>query len=120
MSVDVQCNIFYGMGMECMEKKEFEEAVKHFRKSLDLKKRSITAARIYECLLHLNRYDESKEYIEMAFMLNTTSDIVAVQYASRLVQDKHLKKATAILRTVLERNPSYLPAKKLFETLPRE
>jgi tetratricopeptide (TPR) repeat protein len=108
------------MGMEQMEQQNFEEALKFFRKSLELKKRSIAAARVYECLLHLNRYDESREYIEMAFMLNTTSDIVAVQYASRLVQDNEKKKATAILRTVLERNPSYVPAKKLFETLPRE
>ncbi len=117
LSVEIESHILYGMGMECMEHEKYEEALKHFEKSLNLKQRSLTAARIYECLLHLKRGTEARRYIEMAFMLNSQSDSIAVQYAAVLLQEKKVKKAESILRTVLDRTPSFAPAKKLLATI---
>jgi lipopolysaccharide biosynthesis regulator YciM len=106
------------MGMESMEQADFATAVKHFEKSLEFMKRSITAARLYECLARLNRHQEARQYIEMAFMLNTSSDVIATQYANVLIQSNETKKARIMLQNVLQRNASFQPARKLLDSLP--
>ncbi len=118
MSGNLKINIFYGMGMDCMERGEYAEAVKHFEKSMELQRRSITAARLYECYVKLNRPKDARANIEMAFMLNTKSDPISTQYAAILMQEKNFKKATALLSNVLQRNPKYTPAQKLYDQLP--
>ena len=118
MSVELKINSLYGMGMECMERGEYADAIKHFENSMELRRRSITAARMYECYIKLNRPKEARDSIQMAFMLNQKSDTVATQYAAILLQEKNYKKATALLSNVLQRNPSYTPAQKLYDQLP--
>ncbi len=118
MSANLKINIFYGMGMDCMERGEYAEAVKHFENSMELQRRSITAARLYECYVKLNRPKEARDSIEMAFMLNTKSDPISTQYAAILMQEKNFKKATVLLSNVLQRNPKYTPAQKLYDQLP--
>jgi predicted Zn-dependent protease len=118
LSIEQKSQIYYGMGMESMEQADFVTAIKHFEKSLELMKRSITAARLYECLARLNRHQEARKYIEMAFMLNTSSDVIATQYANVLIQSNETKKARIMLQNVLQRNASFQPARKLLDSLP--
>ncbi len=109
--------IYYGVGMERLEHQDYPNALKYFEMSLEIKKRSITAARVYECLIRMNRVSEARKYIELAFMMNTSSDKIATQYAAVLMDSKEIKKATKILENVLLRNPSYAPAQKLMDSL---
>ena len=117
MNPDIQSNIFYGVGMECLERDDYKKALENFEKSFELMRRALTAQRIYECMMKLNRTADARQYIEVAFMLNSSSDKIAVLYANHLIIDKDTKKAVIILKNALLKNPSNELARRLLDSL---
>lgn len=110
----------YGMGLESFQHKEFEKALEYFKQSLKLNEHSRTYARIYECLINLGKFKEARPYIETAYNMNKNHDKVAMQYVTELVKEEKISEAVAILESILERNSTYNPAKKLLDKIKNE
>lgn len=107
----------YDIGMECVENGEFEKALAYFQQSLILDKHSRTYARIYECLIELGNKREARPYIEIAYNMNKNHDKVAIQYATELIDEGKSSEASIILESILARNTTYLPAKRLLDKI---
>jgi tetratricopeptide (TPR) repeat protein len=108
---------YYGLGLECFESGDVEKALEHFRKSLEIKPHFKTYERMYQCYKKMNKTYEAKECIEKAFYMNDKNDKVAIEYIRLLIQEGNIILSKKLLNGVLERNPSYDPAKKLLQTI---
>ncbi|SDN14895.1 hypothetical protein SAMN05518871_103434 [Psychrobacillus sp. OK028] len=67
MDNNEQSYLLYQEGLLQFEKMEYEKALNCFLKSNELSEHSRTYARIYECLMKLNRDSEAKTYIQTAY-----------------------------------------------------
>jgi tetratricopeptide (TPR) repeat protein len=109
---------YYGLGVEFFEKGEYNKAIEYFFKSLEMGDHFKTYERLYNCYVKIGEHSKARECIEKAFELNRNNDKVAIEYISKLVnegeEDELPKK---LLDEVLERNPTYGPARKLKEQI---
>lgn len=107
----------YLKGSGAFRRGDLYMALSFFLMSKDVEPHYKTFERIYEVLKELDREQEGFIYLEEAYKLQPTSDKTAILYSNMLVtQGKH-SIARKILITVLERNSTYGPAKRLLESL---
>jgi len=108
---------YYGMGVDLFEKGSFEEAITLFEKSYAQSPHFKTCERLALCYKRLNKTEEYKKYIRLAYEINPKSDKTAVEYAAVLQNSGQPDKAREILSCVLERNPTYGPATGLLKEM---
>lgn len=111
---------FYYDGRETYEQGDYEQALMLFQNSLRLYEHSRTHARIYECLIALDKRKEALPYIQKAYQQNENHDRVALQYAGELVNALKMEEANIILKKVLQRNKTYQPALRMLEKCNKE
>ena len=85
------------------------------RISLALDEHFKTCERIAELLEGLGRVAEAESHIHRAFQLNSENSKVATRYAEVLLALGDFSEATRVLRNVLDKNPTYGPARRLCE-----
>jgi tetratricopeptide (TPR) repeat protein len=107
----------YLLGMASFEKKDYQEALGHFHRSLELDSHFKTCQRIAEVLYALGQAAEAETYIEKAFHLNPNNSQAATHYTELLVKRGFNEDAKEILDDILSRNPTYGPAKRLRKSL---
>jgi tetratricopeptide (TPR) repeat protein len=107
----------YEKGLAHFENYEYNSALECFKESNELDEHSRTYARIYECLIQLDRINDAKPYIEAAYLKNPKHDKVAIQYAECLLGCGMCDLAKDILLQLLSRNKTYNPAKKLLDKI---
>lgn len=107
---------FYLKGSGALNKGDLYMALSFFLMSKDAEPHYKTFERIYETLKKLDR-EEGFMYLEEAYQLQPTSDKTATLYSHMLIEQGKHTHAHQILTTVLERNSTYGPAKRLLESL---
>lgn len=112
-----QAYLLYQKGLVQFENGEFGSALEYFIKSNKLNEHSRTYARIYECLIKLDRKSEAKPYIKTAYLQNPKQDKVSIQFAETLLEDGNSQLAKEILEKLLLRNTTYNPAKRLLDKI---
>ncbi|MFC4776214.1 tetratricopeptide repeat protein [Paenibacillus sp. GCM10023252] len=108
---------YYTLGVDAFEKKEYVEAIKRFELSQELMKHFKTLEHLYSCYDAIGNRTKAKECIQEAFLLNSNNSRTAVLYASILLEEGDKNKSLQVVNQVLEKNPSYNPAKKILERL---
>lgn len=106
---------YYQLGLECLDKKEIENAIKYFLVSLKIGKHYKTYERLYECCKSINQNDIANYFLRLAYEENSKSDKVSFLYAKYLIEENELEEARKILLDILKRNPSYKKAKIEYE-----
>jgi len=108
---------YYGLGMECYEMNDYKKAVEFFQQSVVLQDHFKTFELLYRCYLKIGEYTSARECIEKAYFLNNKNDRVAVLYATVLLSENSIKSTETIIQDVLDRNPTYGPAKRLYDEI---
>jgi len=107
----------YQLGRECYDNENIEKALEYFFRSLAVEPHFKTYEMIYHCLSKLGKKHEAREYIEKAYNENKNNDKVAVEYSTVIFDDGNIDLSAKLLNEVLQRNPTYGPAKKLLEKI---
>lgn len=108
---------FYGLGVEQFDTGNFQEALVYFQKSIEIAPHFKTYERMYDCYKNLGNQRQARECIEKAFHLNSKNDKVAIEYILLLIEEDNLALASSFLEALLQRNPTYGPAKKLLDRI---
>jgi tetratricopeptide (TPR) repeat protein len=66
---------------------------------------------LYRCYQEIGNYSDARRCIEKAHSLNEKNDIVAIEFASVLLNENNPEDAEKIIVEVNKRNPTYGPAK---------
>ena len=107
----------YFLGMTCRTAQEYDQALPHFQRSLELMPHYKTCQRVAEMLHALGRTSEAEPYIVQAYELNPNHSQAATEYA-KLLSERGLKEdAKSLLIQVLGHNITYSPAKNLLNLL---
>lgn len=106
----------YLAGCKLMETEDFCEAVGFLSESCCEEPHFKTFERLYRCYVALGQRDEAFRSIESAYRLNPRNDLTALEYARMLIESD-TDKARTVLSEILVRNPSYKPAKVMFNEL---
>lgn len=107
----------YLKGNVALEQNDKYTALAYFLLSKDLESHYKPLEKIAEILKTLNYVEESYPYIREAYSVQPTSDKTAVLYAEALVEQENYESAKEVLNSVLQRNPTYKPAKKLLGSI---
>lgn len=103
--------------MGLLDNGQWQDAITFFLMSWDAEPHATTAFRISEILRHLDRKEESHTWIETAYRLSYRHNQIATAYASSLLDRGLANEAIRILNDVLERTPTYGPARKLLDSI---
>ena len=108
---------YYFKGVSHQKNGNLDEALKCYRKSLEIDEHFKTYHRISQVLKIQGRQNESFIALNKAFQLNMRNDKVASEYAELLIERNQCKEAMEILSGVLERNSTFRYAKELMDSL---
>lgn len=118
MTADNDGRYFYGMGVEALEAKKYEEAIIFFKKSTLLQEHFKTYHLLYKALVAVKEFVDAKAAITHAYKLSPENDRVAFDYAEVCYEEGKHEAARNILEGILKRNSSFGPAKRLLSKLP--
>ncbi len=108
----------YLAGNSFFKNQDYTSAIHYFTLSCDAEPHFKTYEKLYLCYRALNNTDMAFNCINKAFDINGKNDKVAFEYAQLLISYKNdLTEANKILENILERNPSYKPAKELLNRI---
>lgn len=108
---------YYGIGLESFERGNLQEALVSFLLSVTLSPHFKAYEQLHYILDNLGYKEESKFMIEKAYQLNPNNDKVSLLYARCLIEQGNKVNGKEILISLLERNRTYLPARKILEEL---
>jgi tetratricopeptide (TPR) repeat protein len=117
MSIEDNALDCYLIGVEEFKKGNLDLALYCFAKSICLEPHFKTYQKKSEVLEKLGKEKEAFVALEEAYMLNPMNDSVAFNYASKLFKMNRFDECIAILKTIIERNSSYGPARKLLQSI---
>lgn len=108
----------YLEGKERLENAYYAEALPFFEQSLTLQPHFKAYECMYRCYAALNEPEKAFDSIAASHKLNPKNDKTALEYAKALVRYKKDKAAArSELTAILERNKTYMPAKRFLEEL---
>lgn len=108
----------YYAGRERLDNAFYADALPLFEESLSIQPHFKTYECAYHCYAALNQPEKAFESISAAFALNGKQDKVALHYAKALLNYKQdIAAAREVLIKILDRNPSYKPAKVMLNEL---
>jgi tetratricopeptide (TPR) repeat protein len=108
---------YYEEGIEKIESGNIQEAIIKFLISVTISPHFKTYEQLYCILDDLGYKEESNFMIEKAYQLNPNNDKISLIYAKCMVEQGNISRAKDILNQLLNRNKSYLPARKLLGEL---
>ena len=104
----------YLAGNDCLKKSDYISAINFFTTSNSLEPHYKTFEKLFLCYYSINQMEKAFDCISCSYNINNKNDKTALEYAKMLVEYKHdYFLAKEILLDILQRNPSYKPAKKL-------
>jgi tetratricopeptide (TPR) repeat protein len=107
----------YNEGICAFKNEDYLNALKLFKESLKIFEHGKTLQRISDTFEKLNDFEGAFTSIQNAYFLSPTNDIIGLKYANYLIKRNETENAKCILNNIIERNPSYLPAKKMLESI---
>ena len=107
----------YNEGVFALENGNLDDAYQFFQASLKLDEHFKTYERLYEVSVALGKSEESVHFLEKAYQLNPQNDKTAILYAKMMILTGKLEQAKLILDSILARNQTYGPARKLLTSL---
>ncbi len=108
---------YYNEGVKEQDEGNLDASLEYFYKSLSIDEHFKTYHKISQILDAQGKYEKSLYALECAYKLNGRNDKVANDYAQQLIKRERITEAVTILSTILERNPTYLPAIKLLQNI---
>ena len=111
---------YYGLGLESYKSGNIQEALISFLMSVTLSPHFKTYEQLHYVLGNLGYKEESEFMIQKAYELNSSNDKVSLLYAKCLIERGCKVKAKEILINLLDRNKTYLPARKILEELNKQ
>lgn len=103
----------YEQGRERFESGIYADALARFEASWAITEHGSTAFWIAQCLRHLARDDAVTHWLTLAADRSPSNDKYCTAYAADLAQRGHTTEAKRMVGTILQRNPTYGPAKRL-------
>ena len=110
---------FSFLGTGCLEKKDYEGAIRHFTHRLEKIDRNdpLANASLATAFLETGRKEEGRAYLDMALQLNPRLPLVQETKARFLEKEGKIDKAKAILEWVVEHFPKRLQSRYLLARL---
>lgn len=110
---------FYNRGALLLEQGQAREALSWLCQSMAASPNARSARRIAEALTALSDIAAADRWAGIAFELGPNHDLIATRYAESLIRAGRGEEARKVLDTVLERNATYLPARRLRDLISR-
>lgn len=108
----------YLAGNDCLKKSDYISAICYFTTSILLEPHYKTYEKLFLCYYSVNQIDKAFDCISCSYNLNKKNDKTALEYAKLLIEYKNdYILAQKILLNILQRNPSYKPAKYLLKNI---
>jgi predicted Zn-dependent protease len=107
----------YDEGKAAVATADLDMAGRRFTDSLELHPVGRTARRLAAVFEAQGKKDEARELMKRAFELSPNDDLIGVGYARALLETGNAATAASVLRSVLERNGTYGPARRLLSQI---
>ena len=108
-----QSVIEYDKGKEAFEAGDYQNALDHLYNSLELWENCKTHYYISKALTAFNRENEAYVEMQAAHKSNPNHSQIATAYAEMLNDKGEIQKAVDVLKSVIDHNSTYNPAKRL-------
>ncbi|MCR4643332.1 MAG: hypothetical protein K5697_15060 [Lachnospiraceae bacterium] len=100
----------YGLGREEYDKGNYSAAIGYFERSNLVDEHYKTYEMLFRCWKILEEREKAKACIERAYELNPYNDKTAFEYAEFHAEAGDKETAKAVLKKLIERNPTYKKA----------
>ena len=107
----------YLQGFVEYEKGCYPDAIRFFERSNQISEHFKSYERLYCCWKQLGDTQKAFACIERAYQLNPNHDQTAYEYAGMLAESGKYELAQKVLRSILQRNPTYKKAAALADSL---
>ncbi len=110
----------YLKGLVAYEKGCYTDAIGYFERSNHISEHFKCYERLYDCWMHSGDTRKAFSCIEKAYNLNPKNDKTAYEFARMLVESGDCESALKVLRSIMQRNPSYKKASVLADSLQKK
>jgi len=113
-AMEESARIYY-LAEQAADSGDLDTSERLYRESLTVLDHWKSHNMLARVLLRLGKTEEADEHFRLGYVGHVRNDRVATDYAERLIVNGNEAEAKRVLNEVLERNDSYMPARRLLD-----